>query len=118
MLRFPKKNKYSKGEIIVSGAKTTSGNRSKSSIVTASAGDQDVFDVSVTRFYATSDTNDFLFVFTKENDKKQLFKINKDSGETVKKFTFKEKDPTYLVDEFDQRLYYLEKSSVNSVSLK
>lgn len=103
--------------VVVSGEKTSSGRQSKSSTVTASEETQDLFAVSVSRYYASSETKDFLFVFTQEDGQKQLFKINKDSGDVTNKFEFKEKEPTYLVDEYDQRLYYLDKTSVNSVPL-
>lgn len=105
------------GGVVVSGEKTSSSRKSTTSVASSYVGDETVFDVSITRFNATSETKDFLYVFTKLDDKNQLLKINKDTGDVEKKFILKDKDPTYLVDEFDQRLYFLEKSSINSLPL-
>lgn len=62
------------------------------------------------RHQASLATRDNRYILTKFNDgTKGLLKLNKDTGKEEKRFLFKDNDPTYVVDEVDNKLYLVEK---------
>ena len=67
-------------------------------------GDAPVFGVSNTRYMATKEDKDFVYIFMKGKKDKQIVKVNKDTGKTVSKVVMKEKSPIYLIDDYEQTI--------------
>jgi len=67
-------------------------------------GDAAVFGLSSTRYMATKEDKDFVYIFMKAKKDKQIVKVSKDTGKTVSKLRMKEKSPIYLIDEYEQTI--------------
>jgi outer membrane protein assembly factor BamB len=74
---------------------------------TAGAGAGALFALAKQRFNATKSTKDAIFILTKfqESGVNGLVKVDKDSGKEVVKIPFGDKDPAYIVDEAENKLY-------------
>ena len=60
------------------------------------------------------------YFFSRNKDKELvLYKVEKRSGETVKEFLFSSKEtmPIYKVDNFNKKIYYIEKSQLQIFNL-
>jgi outer membrane protein assembly factor BamB len=66
-----------------------------------------LFAIARQRFNATKATKDALFILTKFEDSgiNGLVKVDKDSGKDLVKIPFGDKDPAYIVDEAENKLY-------------
>ncbi|MBO9202007.1 MULTISPECIES: outer membrane protein assembly factor BamB family protein [Niastella] len=66
-----------------------------------------LFAMASQRFNATKATKDAIFILTKfeESGINGLVKIDKDSGKDLVKIPFGDKDPAYIVDEAENKLY-------------
>jgi outer membrane protein assembly factor BamB len=71
------------------------------------AGAGAMFAMANQRFNATKATKDAIFILTKFEDTgvTGLVKVDKDSGKDVVKIPFGDKDPAYIVDEAENKLY-------------
>jgi outer membrane protein assembly factor BamB len=85
-------------------------NRSQLSFKSQASGDisSGLFDVASKRYAASKRTKDFMFILTKFEDGNGLAMVKKDDGTTVQRFLFKDKEPEYIVDEVDSKLYLVE----------
>ena len=75
--------------------------------VASSAGAAALFAMANQRFNATKSTKDAIFILTKFEDSgvNGLVKVDKDSGKDMVKIPFGDKDPAYIVDEAENKLY-------------
>jgi outer membrane protein assembly factor BamB len=72
----------------------------------AAAGAQVLFAMANKRFTATKATKDAIFILTKfESGVNGLVKVDKDSGKDLINIPFGDKDPAYIVDEAENKLY-------------
>lgn len=78
----------------------------KKSEVSGGAADG-MFAMATARYNATKRTKDAIFILTKfeESGITGLVKVDKDSGKEVVKIPFGDKDPAYIVDEAENKLY-------------
>ncbi len=72
-------------------------------------GDAPVFGISSTRYMATKEDKDFVYIFMKGKKNTQIVKVNKDSGKTISTVKMKEKSPIYHIDEYEQTIITVEK---------
>jgi outer membrane protein assembly factor BamB len=77
------------------------------SSVAGSAAATALFAMASKRFNATKATKDAIFILTKfeESGINGLVKVDKDSGKDLVKIPFGDKDPAYIVDEAENKLY-------------
>jgi outer membrane protein assembly factor BamB len=77
------------------------------SSVAGSAAATALFAMADKRFNATKATKDAIFILTKfeESGINGLVKVDKDSGKDLVKIPFGDKDPAYIVDEAENKLY-------------
>lgn len=68
----------------------------------ASAG---VFEMANKRNNATKDSKDAIFILTNLEGISGLVKVDKDSGKTLASIPFGDKDPAYIIDEAENKLY-------------
>lgn len=75
--------------------------------VASGAGAAAMFALAKQRFNATKSTKDAIFILTKFEDSgiNGLVKVDKDSGKDMIKIPFGDKDPAYIVDEAENKLY-------------
>lgn len=66
--------------------------------------DAPIFGISNTRYMATKEDKDFVYIFMKAKKNKQVVKVSKDTGKTVSKVTMKDKSPIYLIDDYEQTI--------------
>jgi hypothetical protein len=67
-----------------------------------------LFALAGQRFNATKATKDAIFILTKfEDGVNGLVKVDKVSGKDVVKIPFGDKDPAYIVDEAENKLYVI-----------
>jgi len=82
-------------------------NAYKASVGAEVAGDV-LFAVARKRYNATKATKDAIFILTKfETGISGLVKVDKDSGKEMVKIPFGDKDPAYIVDEAENKLYVI-----------
>ena len=67
-----------------------------------------VFGISNTRYMATKEDKDFVYIFMKAKKDKQVVKVNKDTGKTVSTVRMKDKSPIYLIDDYEQTIITVE----------
>lgn len=68
-----------------------------------------LFDIASKRYAASKRTKDHMFILTKfEDGTKGLAMVKKDDGSTVQRFLFKDKEPEYVIDEVDKKIYLIE----------
>jgi outer membrane protein assembly factor BamB len=79
------------------------------SSVASGAGAEALFAMANKRNNATKSTKDAMFILTKFEDSgiNGLVKIDKDSGKDVIKIPFGDKDPAYIIDEAENKLYVI-----------
>jgi hypothetical protein len=77
------------------------------SAAASGAGADAMFAMARQRFNATKATKDAIFILTKfeESGINGLVKVDKDSGKDLVKIPFGDKDPAYIVDEAENKLY-------------
>lgn len=77
------------------------------SAAASGAGADAMFAMAKQRFNATKATKDAIFILTKFEDSgiNGLVKVDKDSGKDLVKIPFGDKDPAYIVDEAENKLY-------------
>lgn len=76
------------------------------SAAASGTGAEVLFAVARQRYNATKATKDAIFILTKfEDGVNGLVKVDKDSGKDVVKIPFGDKDPAYIVDEAENKLY-------------
>jgi outer membrane protein assembly factor BamB len=77
------------------------------SSVASGAGAEVLFAMANARFNATKSTKDAMFILTKfqETGINGLVKVDKDSGKDMIKIPFGDKDPAYIIDEAENKLY-------------
>lgn len=77
--------------------------------VGAAAGAEVLFAMARQRFNATKSTKDAIFILTKFEDSgvNGLVKVDKESGKDMVKIPFGDKDPAYIVDEAENKLYVI-----------
>jgi outer membrane protein assembly factor BamB len=95
-----------KGNLVNEGYIDESTSTYKSSVA-SSAGAEALFAMANKRYNATKSTKDAMFILTKfeESGINGLVKIDKDSGKDLIKIPFGDKDPAYIVDEVENKLY-------------
>lgn len=67
-------------------------------------GNAPVFGVSTTRYMATKEDKDYVYIFMKAKKNNQIVKVNKDTGKTASTLAMKEKSPIYLIDDYEQTI--------------
>lgn len=72
-----------------------------------------LFEVTTTRYSNSKQTKDHQYILTNEGGK-SLFMVNKDTGDTDKKIKLIDKNPQYVVDEIDNRVFLCEKTKMVS----
>jgi hypothetical protein len=79
------------------------------SSVASGAGSEALFAMANARFNATKSTKDAMFILTKfqETGINGLVKVDKDSGKDMIKIPFGDKDPAYIIDEAENKLYVI-----------
>lgn len=77
------------------------------SAVASGVGAEAMFAMANARYHATKATKDAIYILTKFEDSgiNGLVKVDKDSGKDVVKIPFGDKDPAYIVDEAENKLY-------------
>ena len=77
------------------------------SSVASGAGAEVLFAMANARYNATKSTKDAMFILTKfqETGINGLVKVDKDSGKDMIKIPFGDKDPAYIIDEAENKLY-------------
>jgi outer membrane protein assembly factor BamB len=77
------------------------------SAVASGTGAEVLFAMANTRHNATKATKDAIYILTKFEDSgiNGLVKVDKDSGKDMIKIPFGDKDPAYIVDEAENKLY-------------
>jgi hypothetical protein len=61
------------------------------------------------RYYATKKTKEHNYILTKLDGVNGLVKVEKESGKEIQQFPFGDKDPAYIVDEVENKLYVVVK---------
>jgi hypothetical protein len=84
------------------------------SAAASGAGAEAMFAMANKRFNATKSTKDAIYILTKFEDSgvNGLVKIDKDSGKDMVKIPFGDKDPAYIVDEAENKLYVVIKDKI------
>jgi hypothetical protein len=80
----------------------------------ASQGAADLFALANKRWNATKATKDAIYILTKfeESGINGLVKIDKETGKDLVKIPFGDKDPAYIVDEAENKLYVVIKDKI------
>jgi hypothetical protein len=78
----------------------------------------DTYVAAQKRYIATQATKDNLYILSQMPEGNGLMVWNKDKGEAVKKITFSDITPIYVVDEASDRLYVLVNGKLKAYDLK
>jgi len=86
-------------------------NQSQLSFKSRASGDiaTGMFDIASKRYAASKETKDHAYILTKfEDGTKGLVKVRKSDGKEAQRFIFKDKEPEYVVDELDGKIFLVE----------
>lgn len=72
-------------------------------------GSSGLWSAANARYYATKKTKDHNYILTKLSGVNGLVKVEKESGKEIQQFPFGDKEPTYIVDEVENKLYVVVK---------
>lgn len=73
-------------------------------------------DINSKRMNASFVSDQYLFTFTRDDDGPCFKKVNKDTGEVEATIRMKDRDPTYIIDEYDKLLIIAEGKDVLKAS--
>lgn len=81
------------------------------SVASASIGENELFNVTMTRYTNSRNARDHKFIMTKEDETKRgILMVNKDTGKVEKRINIVDVTPVYVVDEIDGRVFIVEKN--------
>lgn len=72
---------------------------------------QEIFNVMDERYTNSQLTREHMFL-TAQDGGKFIYRVNKNTGEVDRKIELKDKNPGYVIDEIDGRVYVIEKNKV------
>lgn len=85
----------------------------------AMEGGDALYSFAQARYYATQSAKNTVYVLSKWDEGTGIVIIDKDSGKELKRIVFNDKEPQYIVDEADYKVYVLVKGKeLNAYSLK
>jgi hypothetical protein len=81
------------------------------SVASASIGQHELFNVTMTRYSNSRNARDHKFIMTKEDETKRgILMVNKDTGKVDKRINIVDITPLYVVDEIDTRVFIVERN--------
>ena len=89
----------------------TKGSPKTQTVDSASFGNHELINVTITRYSNSRNARDHKFIMTKEDETKRgILMVNKDTGKVEKRINIVDVTPLYVVDEIDSRVFLVEKN--------